>query len=342
VPRSWTVIGGGYGDGVGMGAWGAYGYGLHGFSARAILTHFFTGTQVKALPVEPEVRVLLAVTGGGVRFSGATSACRVRLRPAASYRAVLAGPRIELHSASGRWLAHCGSRLLARSAGVVRIAGVGDYRGSLSLTRAEAGSLNIINQLPLNAYVRGSLPGEIPPSWPRETLRAFAIAIRSVAVTTNVGGNGYQLYSDTRTQEYPGLRAETPQTDAAVAATGDEVVTYRGTPVVTPYCASDGGRTESHFLGGPTEPWLKSVEDPFDVLSPYHHWVVHFSERRIDALLAPWLRGRLLRIEVTSRSPAGRVEAARLVGTRGRSAIGGGELEYALGLMERLAYFRRR
>ena len=342
VPRAWTVSGGGFGNGVGMGAWGAYGYGLHGFGARAILGHFFTGTKVEPLASEPEVRVLLTTGGARVRFSGATSACRTHLRAGASYRAILAGPRIELHSASGRWIAHCGGRLLARSTGVVHIAGVGSYRGSLLLTRAGPGSVNVINQLPVNLYVRGSVPGEVPPSWPRETLRAFAIAIRTVAVTTNVGGNGYQLYSDTRTQEYPGLRAETPQTNAAVATTGDEVVTYHGTPVVTPYCPSDGGRTESKFLGGPFEPWLKSVEDPFDYYSPDHHWVHHYSEASIDALLASWLHGRLLRIEVTSRGESGRVNWARLVGTRGRAMIRGDELAQALGLLDRLAYFRSR
>jgi len=341
-PRSWTVSGGGFGDGVGMGAWGAYGYGLHGYGSRAILAHFFTGTALTPLAAEPEVRVLLAVGGSSVRFSGARSACRVRLRPTATYRAVLAGPRIELHNAAGRWLGHCGARLFARFGGVVHVAGVGNYRGSLVLTSAGPGALNIINQLPLNLYVRGSLPGEIPPSWPRETLRAFAIAIRTVAITTNVGGNGYQLYSDTRTQEYPGLRAETPQTNAAVQATGDDVVTYRGTPVVTPYCASDGGRTESHFLGGPPEPWLKSVVDPYDYYAPEHHWVHHYSERTIDALLGARLRGRLLRIEVTSRGESGRVNWARLVGTRGHSMIRGDELASALGLLDRLAYFRSR
>jgi len=255
---------------------------------------------------------------------------------------VLAGPRIELHGIRGRWLAHCGARLLARSSGVIAIGAVGRYRGSLALTPAGGGALNVINQLPLNDYVRGSIPGEIPPSWPREALRTFAIAIRTVAVTTDVGGNGYQLYSDTRTQEYPGLRAETPETNAAVAATADQVVTYHGAPAVTPYCSSDGGRTESHFLGAPPVPWLRSVEDPFDYYSPQHHWVHRFTEAQIDGLLAPWLRGRLIRIEVTRRGESGRIEWARLVGTAGRTMIRGDELASALGLLDRLAYFRRR
>ena len=59
------------------------------------------------------------------------------------------------------------------------------------------------------------------------------------------GGDGFDQYPDTRSQVYGGVRAETPSTDAAVAETRGQVVTYQGTPVVTYFFSTSGGRTEN-------------------------------------------------------------------------------------------------
>ena len=44
---------------------------------------------------------------------------------------------------------------------------------------------------------------------------------------------------------YQGVKAETPASDAAVAATSGQVVEYDGAPVMTYFFASSGGQTES-------------------------------------------------------------------------------------------------
>ena len=100
----------------------------------------------------------------------------------------------------------------------------------------------------------------MPSSWAAAALEAQAVAARTYAITTTVDGNGYDLYSDTRSQMYGGVSAETPSTDAAVAATSGQVVTYDGKPVVTYFFASSGGHTESIqnvWAGATPEPWLR-------------------------------------------------------------------------------------
>jgi stage II sporulation protein D len=226
---TWIVKGRGFGHGVGMSAYGAYGYGLHGAGYRQILHHYYKGIGIGE-EKGAQVRVLLAVSSGEVSFSHATAACGQVLDPSRRYAARRRGASIRLFSGSGKPVARCGARLHADSGGTIRIDEVGVYRGALELvpTESAAGSLNVINKLNVNNYARGSVPGEVPPEWPTATLKAFAVACRSIALSTDVGGNGFELYADTRTQVYGGVKLEDPRTDRAVRATRGQVATYGG------------------------------------------------------------------------------------------------------------------
>jgi stage II sporulation protein D len=240
-------------------------------------------------------------------------------------------------------LARCGNRLHADSPGWLRIAGLGVYRGALETvpTESQTGSLNVVNALNVNNYVRGSVPAEVPPEWPLATLKTFAVAARSIGLSTDVGGNGFAIYSDTRTQNYGGVAVESARTDRATRATRNQVVTYRGEVAQTTYFSSSGGRTEAGFLGAPPVPYLESVPDPYDYYSPLHRWTFRFTQAEIDARLGPFLKGRLRRIEVTERGSSPRIDYARLIGTAGTTTIRGDTLEAALGLYDRWAYFRK-
>jgi stage II sporulation protein D len=340
---TWTVKGGGYGHGVGMSAYGAYGFGRHGAGYRRILGHYYRGIGLTTLRRAPRVTVLLAISPTDVLFSGATVACGRALDPARPYRARRRGASVRLLSSSGRLLARCGGRLHAEGRRAVRIAGVGVYRGALEAvpTDSAAGSLNVINRINVNAYARGSLPGEVPPEWPEATLKAFAIAARSIALSTDVGGNGFDLYADTRTQVYGGVGIEHARTDRAVRATRNQVATYGGEIAQTTYFSSSGGRTESGFLGGPEIPYLRSVEDPYDHYSPQHEWAFRFSQAQMDAKLGAYVKGRLQGIRVTKRGDSPRIDYAQLIGSGGRTTIRGDTLAAALGLYDRWAFFRK-
>ena len=79
------IRGRGFGHGVGMSQWGAYGYALHGWDHKAILAHYYTGTAIGDASAAPAVRVLLAAGRARASFTQATSAGGRRLDPAKTY-----------------------------------------------------------------------------------------------------------------------------------------------------------------------------------------------------------------------------------------------------------------
>ncbi|MGN6815245.1 MAG: SpoIID/LytB domain-containing protein, partial [Solirubrobacterales bacterium] len=227
---TWIVHGRGFGHGVGMSAYGAYGYANHGKGYRFILGHYYQGTSLGTLEKTRVVRVLLGIEGGDVGFSGASSACGLKLNPQRSYEAHRNGSSVRLRSSGGKTLANCGGKLRAAGAGRIAIAGYGTYRGALETvpTESQAGSLNVVNALAVDAYVKGVIPNESPPSWPMAELKAQAVASRSFALTAGVGGNDFDLYADTRSQVYKGLESEYPTSNEAAEQTRGQVVTYNG------------------------------------------------------------------------------------------------------------------
>ncbi len=327
----WVVHGRGFGHGVGMSAYGAYGYALHGKGYRFILGHYYTGTTIGALPKPRVVRVLLSTSSEDVGFSEATSACGERLDPKRDYEAHRIGNSVRLRGSGGKLLAKCGPTLRAAGAGKITIAGLGTYRGALE-TVPEGNSLNVVNALAVDQYVKGVIPNESPPSWPMAELKAQAVASRSFALTAGVGGNGYDLYADTRSQVYKGLESEYPSSDEAAEATRGQVVEYDGKVAETLFSACSGGKTESmaNVFGG-SIPYLVGVPDPYDYYCPLHTWTLTFSGPEISSKLSNYLDGRLKKIVITKTGYSPRIIEAKLYGTGGVTAVDGEQLEVALG-----------
>jgi stage II sporulation protein D len=84
---TWVIHGHGFGHGVGMSQYGAYGYAKHGKGYRFILAHYYPGTYLATLPAPRIVRVLVDISGEDVGFSKATSACGRALDPSRHYEA---------------------------------------------------------------------------------------------------------------------------------------------------------------------------------------------------------------------------------------------------------------
>src|SRR5689334_320263 len=244
---SWVVKGHGFGHGVGVSQYGAYGYALHGKGYRFILAHYYRGTSIGQVEGVRIVRVLLEIEPGDVGCSGARSACGVALDPGRDYEAHRDGSQVVLRASGGRRLARCGRKLRAAGHGRVAIAGIGSYRGALEVvpTESVAGSPSVVDAVALEQYVKGVIANEPRPSWPEAELRAQAIESRSFALTGGVDGNGFDLYDDTRSQVYDGRASETASTNEATDATRGEVVTYGGGIAETFFSACSGGYTES-------------------------------------------------------------------------------------------------
>ena len=91
--RTWVVNGAGFGHGVGLSQYGAYGYAKHGFKYDQILTHYYTGTTIGST-ADRSVRVLLRDGARSVAFRGAGSACGAGLSPGKGYVAKRKGPGV--------------------------------------------------------------------------------------------------------------------------------------------------------------------------------------------------------------------------------------------------------
>ena len=339
----WVVNGRGFGHGVGMSAYGAYGYAKHGKGYRFILGHYFKGTSIGKAGKGELVRVLLGTSGGDVEFTQATRACGKSLNPGRRYEAHRAGGSVRLRSSGGKLLGRCGKRLRASGRGRISIVGYGTYRGAVEASATEGGgSLNVVNSLALEQYVKGVMPNEVPPSWPFQQLKAQAVAVRSIALTSSVGGNVFDVYPDTRSQVYEGLESEYARTNSAVNRTNGEVVTYKGEVAQTFYSACSGGHTESVVnVFGTAVPYLVGVPDPYDYYCPLHKWTLRFSGAEISAKLGGLLRGRLKRVVVLKRGVSPRILKAKLIGTGGTTLVTGSELSVALGGYDTWMSFRK-
>jgi stage II sporulation protein D len=328
-----------------MSQYGAYGYARHGADYRSILAHYYTGTTIGQATGGRVVRVLLDVSGGDVGFSGAGGACGRTLDPKRDYRAHRVGANVVLRGVEGRTLAGCGHRLRAAGHGRIEIAGAGAYRGALEAVPSggDARSLDVVDAVPVDQYVKGVIPNEMPASWPQEALRAQAVAARSFALSVHVGGNDFGLYADTRSQVYRGISSETAATSEAANATAGQVVMYGGEVAQTYFSACSGGHTESvqNVFFGPPVPYLVGVPDPYDYYCPLHSWKLGFSEAQISARLGGYLNGQLQKIVVTKRGVSPRIVWARLYGTGGATTIRGDQLESALGAWDRWMSFQK-
>jgi len=288
-----VVTGRGWGHGVGMSQWGAYGYARHGWRWQRILEHYYPGTQLGDAPVS-KVRVLLAgarphariACGAAVRVGDATG--RVYSLPPGSYRvgAALRLPvghkRVRIPRGDGhreRFAVVTVSRAL-RSPAVFDCPAAPllwngrPYHGTLTVRRAGP-RVSVVDTLRLDDYVRGVVAGEMPHRWRIAALAAQAVAARSYALATLKPAEHFDLYADTRSQVYGGISYETPRTDVAVAKTAGKVLLWRGRVATTFFFSTSGGHTANVREVWPTfgdVPYLRGVDDPYDSLSPHHLW----------------------------------------------------------------------
>jgi SpoIID/LytB domain protein len=210
------------------------------------------------------------------------------------------------------------------------------YRGRIVVDVA-GGKLRAVNVIDLEQYLDGVVPAEVPSGWPAEALKAQAVAARSYALATRSTTAPYDVYSDTRSQMYLGIKAEKPSTDAAVAATAGQVLSYAGRIATTYFSSTSGGATESaaDVFGGRSVPYLVSVPDPYDTLSPYHDWgpvpvtartiaqKLKVPGRILDAAVTPNAAGRAASLAFSSLPAASaRPAATSVTGTVARAKLG--------------------
>jgi stage II sporulation protein D len=323
-----VFTGHGWGHGVGLSQYGAYGYAQRGWLAPQILDHYYPGTVIGKAPVS-QIRVLLAdkkkslKLGSEVNFTvrdGTGTTHRVDGGIAvvkASQDAVLVGSQRLTPPLDFRGTA-------ASPINLTR-----PYRGRILVDLVD-GKLRAINVVALEQYLYGVVPSEMPSSWAPEALKAQAVAARTYALATRQVGAPYDVFNDTRSQMYLGLEHEDSATSAAVSATKGQVLLYNGKPAYTYFFSTSGGRTESNAnWGGSAVPYLVSVPDPYDTLSPYHDWgPTPVTGKAVVSALK--VTGPVTDMK-TTRNSSGRVGSVDVL-TRVTTTVLGTKLRGALGL----------
>ena len=215
----------------------------------------------------------------------------------------------------------------------------GHYRGAIVLRR-EGRHVLAVNHVNVEHYLYGVVCSEMPSGWPLAALEAQAVASRTYALGARRRDAQFDVFSDMRSQVYRGIRGETPRAVRAVHRTSRRGVAYRGHFAQTYFFSTSGGRTAAvdQVWGIDPLPYLRSVSDPYDYLSPLHTWTASFTRAGLERRLRKLLRGDFVGVHVTSRTPAGRVKTLEILGSEGSTETTGAAFRAALGL--RSTWFR--
>ncbi len=323
-----TLYGSGWGHGLGLSQWGAYGLAKQGWTAGDILTHFYTGTRF-VTDADPPGDIRVELTSGKKLIHLTAEAGPVRLwteQPGDGGTLVgkildgdtwvvkAVGSAYEVHDATGALVgghpwgsvatdlfatyADAGSRVVVPEGGATY------NRGHLEFNLTgcpDHCGMRLIVQLPFEQYLLGI--GEVPSSWPMEALRAQAVAARSFALY-KIRAYGVQpscncnLYDGSNDQVYIGWDKEGGTDGArwvkAVTTTASKIVAYHGAVALTVFTASDGGHTEDLNVqwGTPLSsyPYLAGVCDPGDYTqaNPWSDWNRHFAAPAFTDALSPY------------------------------------------------------
>ena len=239
------------------------------------------------------------------------------------------------------------------------------YWGAVYVTFGSDGALTAVNAVAEDKLLAGLVPSEIFPDAPDAALEAQAIAARTELLEKIGRRNltePYVLCSTQQCQVYAGAGKEHPRTTRAVEKTRGIVLLRDGGGLAdVRYSASAGGRTEDNdaIWGGTPDPSLRGKVDSADralaerfavideknleaflALAPdkmwsgasrwgkkHFRWTVEPSVKELSAHVArvyPGV-GTVTALEVVRRGKSGRVQALRVVGTKG-AALAEGDL----------------
>ncbi|MGH2475214.1 MAG: SpoIID/LytB domain-containing protein, partial [Candidatus Limnocylindrales bacterium] len=368
-----TFHGRGYGHGVGLSQYGARGRANDGQSAAAILAHYYEGTTLGSIPLDTPIRVRvlggfaasaskpLVVVGrrGAWRIDGGATlfpdGARLEARPTLSKET--SGPtyvwRVKVIDTAGAILRDTPGpsslRLRGSTAATVfqvasRTSSHDLYRGTIRVgLNTSTGHGSATDELPMEHYLRGVVPAEMPSTWATAALEAQSIAARSYAGRRLRPGVSYfDVEDDTSSQVFLGLLGEKATTTAAIGATAG-VVLKSGTEIANAMFHSTGGGATEHNenvyvsatgakVAGPVS-YLRGARDrrangsAFDDSSPYATWrTATYTRTQLSSWFGADSRtnvGSLTALDLRVRGVSGRLIQVRLIGSLGSKTVSG-------------------
>ncbi|MDR3166270.1 MAG: SpoIID/LytB domain-containing protein [Synergistaceae bacterium] len=209
------------------------------------------------------------------------------------------------------------------------------YRGKLTFIKAGSG-FTVVNELPLEDYVRGVLKVEMAADWPLEALKAQAVLARTYAIGNRgrFGKRGYDFDTGENSQMYRGVNAEDPRTDKAVRETVGMLLTWNGSPADVYYHSDSGGATaDAADVWGSIRPYLRVQPEIAQYVSPNSAWNTTLTEAQVTSILSKMKRnvGKVLDIGVATVDPAGRAVMLKVTGERGTANVKAHDFRMAAG-----------
>ena len=347
-----VIEGRGWGHGIGLCQYGAYGYALHGWSYGNIIRHYYTGVKLGKVANVP-IRVLLrddaasAVVTDAAKYKASWGSTTVTIGAGVTATVTWTGSSYRLTAGSKTWTPGAPVTFTPGSSRLKLVTAndngyVGHYRGTLRIVHMTSG-LAIVNKLPIESYLRGVVPRESPASWPLAALEAQAVAARSYAYVSR-GGAYYDVRCTTADQMYGGADGEAAGSNTAVTKTAGIVPKYHGAPIWAFFFSTSGGHTENiedSWTSAAPVPYLKGVPDPYDSYSPYDKWPDNPIKRTPASIAAAlgFSKGPLRAVSVVKRGTSPRVITALLIGDKGSAVTSGALLQVGLGLRDKWMYF---
>ncbi|NJO19660.1 MAG: SpoIID/LytB domain-containing protein [Spirulinaceae cyanobacterium RM2_2_10] len=139
------------------------------------------------------------------------------------------------------------------------------YGGDLRVQGNAYGDFTLINEVPIETYLRGVVPHEIGPSAPYNAVEAQTVIARTYALRNlrRFQADGYELCATVHCQVYKGLSGTVERADTAIRATRGLVLTYNNELVDALYSSSSGGITSAFTdtWDGEERPYLQPRVD---------------------------------------------------------------------------------
>jgi SpoIID/LytB domain protein len=206
------------------------------------------------------------------------------------------------------------------------------YRGSMRLL-VNGSTVQAINIVAMDDYVKGVVPAEMPPLWSIEAVKAQAVASRSYGFRHLHPERNFDVVPTADNQVYGGVSLEHPHSNLAVDQTSGQVPMYNGAPILAYFFTVGGGYTENNEYAWPSSkgsvtgtpiPYLRGVSDydanglAYDRNAPGFAWQSNsFTWAQLSNWMASDARtnvGTLLNIQF-KRGVSGRAYCVTLVGS---------------------------
>ncbi|MFH1714795.1 MAG: SpoIID/LytB domain-containing protein [Elusimicrobiota bacterium] len=212
------------------------------------------------------------------------------------------------------------------------------YRGSI-FVKEKRNMFEVINELDIEDYLYGIIGREISPSWPKDALKAQAVAARTYTLR-NLNRHekeGYNLCDTQHCQVYGGVDAEDVRTNDAVNETKGLVISYENELAQVFYHSACGGNTENVKnvwpYNGVVPEYLRGRRCNYCKGNPKEEWKTHISFKTITEKMkkAGYDADQISGVKVKEWTKTGRIKKIQVISENSKIILKGTEFRAIIG-----------